>query len=148
MSAITSAQAETRSLSPSKGPTRRAKRTAKPLAWIGEHIVLVTLAILFVAPVVFVFLTSVMTSNQTLTPSIWPTPWTWGNYIDAFRTVPLLQWFGNSAFYAISSTLLMLLSSVPAAYVLARIRFRGATVIFVAIIVTMLLPPSPPFRCT
>lgn len=121
---------------------REKRRAAKPLAWIGEHVVLVTLAILFIAPIVFVFLTSVMTSDQTLTASLLPHPWTWSNYLDAFRTVPLLQWFGNSAFYAVSSTLLMLLSSIPAAYVLARIRFRGATVIFVAIIITMLLPPQ------
>jgi multiple sugar transport system permease protein len=122
-------------------PVRR-RRTRRPLAWIGEHIVLVTLAILFIGPVVFVFLTSVMSNNQTLTASLWPHPWTWSNYLSAFRDVPLLQWFGNSAIYAVSSTVLMLLSSIPAAYVLARIRFRGSTVIFVAIIVTMLLPPQ------
>ena len=128
-----------------KGTTpnrRRGGFAARPLAWIAEHVVLTVLAVLFVAPVVFVFLTSVMTSNQTLTPTIWPNPWTWGNYIDAFAKVPLLRWFGNSAFYAISATLLMLLSSIPAAYVLARIKFRGANVIFVAIIVAMLLPPQ------
>ena len=123
-------------------PQRNRHRTRRILAWIGEHIVLVTLAILFLSPVVFVFLTSVMTTNQTLTASIWPQPWTWQNYLDAFQKVPLLQWFGNSAFYSVSATLLMLLSSIPAAYVLARIRFRGASIIFVAIIVAMLLPPQ------
>ncbi|HEY5319893.1 MAG TPA: carbohydrate ABC transporter permease [Galbitalea sp.] len=121
---------------------RSPRRGAKPLAWIGEHTLLTVLAILFLAPVVFVFLTSVMTSNQTLTASILPHPWTWDNYVEAFRRVPLLLWFGNSAFYATSATLLMLLSSIPAAYVLARIKFRGANVIFLAIIVAMLLPPQ------
>jgi multiple sugar transport system permease protein len=126
-----------------QGPsTTRRRRPRKLFAWIGEHIVLVTLAILFIAPIVFVFLTSVMTGNQTLTATLWPNPWTWSNYVDAFRKVPLLLWFGNSAFYAVSSTLLMLLSSIPAAYVLARIRFRGSSLIFVAIIITMLLPPQ------
>jgi multiple sugar transport system permease protein len=36
----------------------------------------------------------------------------------------------------------MLLSSVPAAYALARLRFRGANLIFLAIVVAMLLPPQ------
>jgi ABC-type sugar transport system permease subunit len=36
----------------------------------------------------------------------------------------------------------MLVSSVPAAYVLAKIRFRGANIVFLAIIVAMLLPPQ------
>jgi multiple sugar transport system permease protein len=123
--------------------TSRGRRSArKILSWIAEHTLLTVLAILFIGPVVFVFLTSVMTTNQTLTASLWPHPWTWSNYVAAFRDVPLLQWFGNSALYATSATLLMLLSSVPAAYVLARIRFRGANLIFVAIIVAMLLPPQ------
>jgi multiple sugar transport system permease protein len=120
----------------------RRRRGRKPLAWIAEHVVLIALAILFIAPVVFVFLTSVMTNNQTLTASLWPNPWTWSNYAEAFQRVPLLRWFGNSALYAASATLLMLASSIPAAYVLARIKFRGANVIFVAIIVAMLLPPQ------
>ena len=120
----------------------RPRRAQKPLAWIGEHVVLVALAVLFLAPVLFVFLTSVMSTNQTLTATILPNPWTWNNYVDAFGKVPLLQWFGNSAFYAISSTVLMLLSSIPAAYVLSRIRFRGASIMFVTIIVAMLLPPQ------
>ena len=36
----------------------------------------------------------------------------------------------------------MLLSSIPAAYALARLRFRGANLIFLAIVVAMLLPPQ------
>ena len=36
----------------------------------------------------------------------------------------------------------MLVSSVPAAYVLAKIRFRGSNALFLAIIVAMLLPPQ------
>jgi multiple sugar transport system permease protein len=123
------------------GAPRRIRGT-KVFGWIAEHIVLTVIAVLFIAPVVFVFLTSVMTTNQTLTASIWPTPWTWENYIEAFSRVPLLRWFANSALYAISATVLMLLSSIPAAYALSRIRFRGSSIIFVAIVVAMLLPPQ------
>lgn len=124
--------------------TRRSRRApGRRLAgFVAEHTLLSVLAVLFIAPVVFVFLTSVMTPNQTLTASLFPQPWTWDNYARAFRDAPLARWFGNSALYAVSATVLMLLSSVPAAYVLARIRFRGANVMFVAIIVAMLLPPQ------
>jgi multiple sugar transport system permease protein len=129
-------------------PTRAATTRKRPMrggklfGWIGEHVVLTVLAVLFIAPVVFVFLTSVMSTNQTLTASIWPDPWTWSNYVEAFSKVPLARWFANSAFYAVSTTALMLLSSIPAAYVLARIKFRGANLIFVAIVIAMLLPPQ------
>ena len=120
----------------------RNRRTRKALAWVAEHALLIVIATLFILPIVFVFLTSLMSSNQALTASIIPKTWEWGNYLKVFQTVPLLQWFGNSALYAVLATAFMLVSSVPAAYALARIKFRGANVIFLAIIIAMLLPPQ------
>ena len=123
-------------------PTPRSLRSRRVLAWIAEHIVLVALGILFAAPIVFVFLTSLMSSEQTLTASLWPQPFQWDNYVKVFTTVPLLQWFGNSALYAILATAFMLVSSVPAAYALAKIKFRGSGALFTVIIIAMLLPPQ------
>ena len=122
---------------------RKAKKTpSRVLSWIAEHTLLVVLGVLFVGPIVLVLLTSFMSSTQTLTASLWPAPWDFNNYGKAFTQVPLALWFANSALYATLATLFMLVSSVPAAYVLARIRFRGANLIFLAIIVAMLLPPQ------
>jgi multiple sugar transport system permease protein len=112
------------------------------LLWIAEHTVLVVLGILFIFPVVFVLLTSLMGSNQTLTGALWPNPFDWGNYVRAFTVAPLGLWFANSALYAVLATLFMLVSSVPAAYALAKLRFRGSNILFMAIIVAMLLPPQ------
>ncbi len=121
---------------------RRPVRPNRVLLWIGEHTVLAVLAVIFIAPVVFVLLTSFMSGNQTLTGSLWPDPWDWSNYTKAFSQVPLGVWFGNSAMYAVLSTVFMLASSVPAAYVLAKIKFRLSNLVFLAIIVAMLLPPQ------
>ncbi len=129
-------------LTPASGRTRRPGRSTGLLYWIAEHAVLIVLAILFMAPLVFVLLTSFMSANQTLTASLWPNPWDFGNYLRAFTQVPLALWFGNSFMYAGLATIFMLVSSVPAAYVLARIRIRFANTIFLAIIVAMLLPPQ------
>lgn len=114
----------------------------RSLAWVAEHALLIALAVLFVAPIVFVALTSVMSGKQTLTASIWPDPWQWSNYTKVFSQVPLIRWFGNSALYAVLATTFMLVSSVPAAYALAKIKFRGSSLLFTAIIVAMLLPPQ------
>ncbi|MEJ3404589.1 carbohydrate ABC transporter permease [Rathayibacter sp. YIM 133350] len=112
------------------------------LSWVAEHALLVALAIAFVAPILFVFTTSLMSSRQTLTASLWPDPFEWQNYVRVFTEVPLALWFANSALYAVLATVFTLVSSVPAAYVLAKIRFRGANVLFTAIIIAMLLPPQ------
>jgi multiple sugar transport system permease protein len=125
-----------------KQPAAKKPQRAGLFVWVAEHTVLVALGILFAAPVLFVLLTSLMSSSQTLTATLWPNPFDWGNYAKAFTQVPLALWFGNSAMYAVLATAFMLASSVPAAYVLAKIRFRGANVIFLAIIVAMLLPPQ------
>ncbi|MBU1589310.1 MAG: carbohydrate ABC transporter permease [Actinobacteria bacterium] len=116
--------------------------TARTLGWIGQHAILVALAVLFLGPVLLVVLTSLMSNEQALTASLIPTTWEWGNYVRVFTDVPLLRWFGNSAMYAVLATAFMLVSSVPAAYVLARVKFRGANVLFLAVIVAMLLPPQ------
>jgi multiple sugar transport system permease protein len=123
-------------------PTKAAKPAHRVLAFIAQHTVLVTLGILFVAPVVFVLLTSLMSKNQTLTASFWPHPFDWSSYGRAFTEVPLARWFANSAMYAVLATVFMLASSVPAAYVLAKIRFRGANLVFFAVVIAMLLPPQ------
>jgi multiple sugar transport system permease protein len=123
-------------------PFRIRRPRGGMVTWVAEHTLLAVLVVLFVGPIVFVLLTSFMTSQQTLTASIWPNPWTVSNYLDAFSKVPLARWFANSAMYAVLATLFMLLSSVPAAYALARLRFRGANLIFLAIVVAMLLPPQ------
>ncbi|MFE9247960.1 carbohydrate ABC transporter permease [Streptomyces sp. NPDC007088] len=125
---------------PAPAPPRPGSRRA--LAWIAEHALLLALALVFLVPVVFVVLTSFMGGHQTLTGALWPHPFKWSNYLTAFRSAPLGRWFANSLLYAGASTILMLLSSVPMAYVLAKVRFRGSSLLFFAIIVAMLLPPQ------
>jgi multiple sugar transport system permease protein len=120
----------------------KPRSAGRVVTWVAQHTLLAVLLVLFAAPIVFVALTSFMTNDQALTATIWPNPWSVEGYIEAFQRVPLLRWFANSALYAVAATGLMLLSSVPAAYALSRIRFKGANVIFVAIVVAMLLPPQ------
>ena len=130
-------------VTPAATSTARFRRpTGRVVAWVAEHTLLAVLLVLFVAPIVFVLLTSFMTSSQALTATIWPNPFTGQNYLDAFAKAPLARWFANSALYAVLATLFMLASSIPAAYALARLRFRGANLIFLAIVVAMLLPPQ------
>lgn len=118
----------------------RSARGTKLLTWVAEHALLIALAAIFIGPVVFVLLNSFMGEGQTLTGALWPRPWELSNYKDAFESAPLARWFGNSFLYAGLSTVFMLISSVPMAYVLAKIRIRFSSVIFFAVIVTMLLP--------
>jgi multiple sugar transport system permease protein len=133
----------------SVGPAVRVRRRApwhpgssRFLGWLGVHAVAVAIAIGFIAPIVFILLTAVMTDQQALTPDLWPRVWRWDNYLAVFAKAPMLQYFANSMMYAVLSTLLMLVSSVPVAYALSRMKWRGRDLLFYSVIVAMLLPPQ------
>jgi multiple sugar transport system permease protein len=115
--------------------------TAK-LYWIAQHSVAIALSLMFLAPVVFIVATSLMTSNQALTSNFWPQTWHPGNYADVFRKTAMPRYLLNTVVYAGLATLFMLMSSIPAAYALAKLRWRGRNVVFVLVICLMMLPPQ------
>ncbi|MCL2781215.1 MAG: carbohydrate ABC transporter permease [Actinomycetia bacterium] len=141
MSAATTAERPV-AAPPSRSFTPRSRHSRLTLTWIAEHAFMLALALLFMFPIVFVLLTSFMGPQQTLTGALWPHPFAFSNYSRAFTGAPLARWFANSLEYAGLSTIFMILSSVPAAYVLAKMKFRGSNVIFMCIIFAMLLPPQ------
>jgi multiple sugar transport system permease protein len=112
------------------------------LEWIAVHAVAVALGLLFVLPFVFVFLTSVMTDQQTLTKDLWPQTWQWSNYIDVWHTGGFATWWRNTILYATLGTALTLVSSIPVAYALAHFRFRGRNLAMMVVVATMMLPPQ------
>ncbi|TDD76759.1 carbohydrate ABC transporter permease [Actinomadura rubrisoli] len=120
---------------------RRTPRSRRTLLWIATHSIAVALALMFLAPLVFMFLTAVMTDEQALTSSLWPREWHLENFRRVF-TGDMVRWTLNSTMYAGLSTVFMLISSVPVAYALARFRFRGRNAALVVVISAMMLPPQ------
>ncbi len=136
---ITSAS---RTSSPAFIADRRRRRSRRSLRWVATHCVAIALSIVFVAPVMFVFLTAVMTNSQSFTSDYWPHQWVWSNFATVFHKAPFLLWLRNTMLYATLSTALMLASSIPVAYALARMRFRGRRLAFLLVITMMMLPPQ------
>jgi len=101
---------------------------------------LIATSVVFLAPVVFIFLTAVMTDRQALTASLWPRPFRWSNFSEVFRTAPLLRYAWNTFQVAAVSTIGILVSCVPVAYALSRIRWRGRQAAFVLVLATLMLP--------
>ena len=120
-------------------PSRLSRRW---LEWVALHSLGLALGILFLLPFVFVLLTSVMSDRQALTTVYWPREWHWDNYLVVVQTPGFLTWWRNSLMYAVLGTLLTVLSSVPIAYALAKLRFRGRNLVFVLVVSAMMLPPQ------
>jgi multiple sugar transport system permease protein len=121
---------------------RDTYRRRRILEWIALHSLGVALGLLFVLPFVFVVLESLMTDQQSLTRDLWPQPFAWHNLVDVWNTPGFSTWWRNTIVYAVSGTILTLLSSIPVAYALAYFRFRGRNVAMMAVIATMMLPPQ------
>jgi multiple sugar transport system permease protein len=107
---------------------------------VWSHSLAIALSLIFLAPFVFVFLTSLMTRHQALSPKLWPHPFVWSNYTAIFHLFPAWQYVWNSFVYASLSTIGVVLSSVPVAYALSRMHWRGRQATFLAVISTMMLP--------
>jgi multiple sugar transport system permease protein len=122
-------------------PDRRIRRQNR-LVWIARHSIAIVLAIMFLTPIVYLVLLSLMTSNQALTSDYWPNSWHPGNYLQVFEVTPLPRYLLNTVIYAVCATGFMLLSSVPAAYALAKLRFPGRNALFLLVICVMMLPPQ------
>ncbi|WP_440066213.1 carbohydrate ABC transporter permease [Streptosporangium sp. OZ121] len=132
----------TEASSPGPRPAARGPRGRAILYWIATHALAVALSLMFVGPLVFVALTAVMSNDQALTGDLWPRTWNWANFADVFARSHLLAWVGNTFLYAGLGTAFMLLSSIPVAYAMARFRFRGRKLAFLAVITMMMLPPQ------
>jgi multiple sugar transport system permease protein len=121
-----------------------AIRRRRILLAVANHSILIALAIAFLAPFAFIMLTALMTNAQALSPSLWPHPVRWHNFVDVF-TMPsshFLRWGVNTLEYSLLATLGLLLSSVPVAYALARLRWRGRQAAFMVVLVALMLPPQ------
>ncbi|RSD21772.1 carbohydrate ABC transporter permease [Amycolatopsis eburnea] len=114
----------------------------KRLSFIALHSVGIAMGVIFMLPILFVFLTSVMKSDQAMTASLWPTEWHFENFVEVFQKAPLLSYFGNSLLYSAVATAGALLSAIPAAYGLSKLRWRGQNLFFMLTVAAMLLPPQ------
>ncbi|GAA2881457.1 carbohydrate ABC transporter permease [Actinoplanes cyaneus] len=112
------------------------------LAWVARHSIAIALSVMFITPVAYLVLLSLMTSDQALTSDYWPNTWHPENYLRVFQTTPLPHYLLNTVLYAGTATVLTIASSVPAAYALAKLRFRGRNVLFLVVICVMMLPPQ------
>jgi multiple sugar transport system permease protein len=123
-----------------KPPTNVRRR--RLLVAVADHSLLIVAALVFLAPFVFIVLTAFMTNEQALSPDLWPDPFRFQNFADVFNEAPLWRYALNSLIYGGLATLFLLASSIPVAYALAKLRWRGREAAFLVVLVAMLLPPQ------
>lgn len=108
-----------------------------------RHVVLLAGAAVMIAPFVWMVLTSLKPQGEILTAELHLLPQRWTmveNYLAAVTLTPLLRFLANGVLVTASIFLLQVLVTLPAAYALAKLRFRGRTAFFGAILLCLLIP--------
>lgn len=73
-------------------------------------------------------------------PTLWPREFSFDSYIEVFEKIPFARLYLNSIIFAGSVTVISLALDSMAGYALARLKFRGSTVVFILIVVMLMLP--------
>ena len=118
-----------------------ARRNAVTKAITYSFLTLWAIFVLF--PFYYMVLTSVKSYGQynaEWIPKLYTISPTLENYLTAFSTVPLARYFLNTVIFTLSTTALMLLVTVLAAFAFSRLSFKGRDLAFTLFLSLMMIP--------
>lgn len=107
---------------------------------IVTYAILLFAAVLICFPVIFSVALSFSDLNDILKGDYIPSRLDFVNYMNAFRTQPLLRYMINSAVTGVLSTAFQICFALLAAYAIVFIPFRGKKIIFIIMMATMMIP--------
>ena len=125
---------------PKYGSMSRDRKWA--MRW--SYFFLVIFAIFFLTPPIYMFITSLKTSQEI---SAATSPWwvyhpTLSNYTGLLTSPEYLTFFQNSAIVSVSVVIITMLISVPAAFALSRMKFWGSAALATGVFLTYLVPET------
>ncbi|MGD6816071.1 carbohydrate ABC transporter permease [Metabacillus sp. 113a] len=106
------------------------------------YFALIVLALLFIAPVLWIFLSSIKGPIDLYSwpPKFLPDSLSFENFTAAFSKGNFGLYFLNSAIVAVSATVLTLFINTMAGYALSKFRFKGDTLILFLFLSTLMIP--------
>ena len=99
--------------------------------------------IVIIYPYFVMFTTAAKTDAEMYAANmtILPLEWQWSNFINAWKAAPVFKYFLNSLIVAGGATLVAIGCGIPAAYALARMRFKGKGFFLGAVIMSQMFSP-------
>lgn len=122
-------------------PVRSAKKRRRSTR-IALAVILTAVSLLMASPFVWMLLTSVRSTQELYSADmpLWPGEWHWENYLTALRRAPFATYARNSFIMGLVHTLSNLIFASMCGYALAKLRFRGASLVFLFILASMMIP--------
>ena len=140
MTALISDKPETTApVSPAPRKTRRERQ--RKYIWLA-YVVLISLAVVYIYPFLINLSTSFKTEPDAASDPLSLLPATWSTlaYEKLFLNSDFPLWFGNSVVVTVFVTCGRVFFDLLAGYALARIPFRGRSVIFAGVVAVMAVP--------
>ena len=118
----------------------RGRRGRRPS--LGLLVLFVVLALIFVVPMYWMFLSSMRPQSEIFGAniSLLPTGLSLDNYARLLAETPYVKWFFNSVVQSLGYATLTVALCATGGYALAKFRFRGRTAIFVGVLASQMLP--------
>ena len=117
-----------------------SRTTLRILGNIALYLLLLFLALIFVFPFVWSFLTSVKSTAEVFDGVSLPEIWRWDNYNKAVQSYNLLRYLFNSTYVSVVVAIAQLILASTAGYAFSRLEFPGRDLLFVAVVATMMVP--------
>lgn len=118
--------------------------TSKRKKWqtILLYVFVIALCIVILYPYFVMFITALKDNKEMYaTDHILPQVWQWSNFADIWDAAPVFRYFLNSLLIAGGATALAIICGIPAAYALARMKFKGKGVFMGAVIMSQMFSP-------
>ena len=107
------------------------------------YFVIFDICLLILYPYFVMFCTALKSRQEifSIKGTIFPIDVLWSNFGDIWQKAPMGQYMMNSIIVAGGSTIIAMLCGIPAAYALARMKFKGQTAFLGFIIVSQMFAP-------
>ena len=117
---------------------------SKLLRRIVLYFVVALICIVILYPYFVMFCTALKSRAEifAIDASVLPQNANWQNFLDIWSKAPMAQYMWNSFVIAGGSTAIAMLCGIPAAYALARMKFKGQTAFLGFIIVSQMFAPG------
>ena len=115
----------------------------KAISRVLLYFVIIDICLLTLYPY-FVMLTTALKTRPeifSMEGKLMPIKAMWSNFADIWQKAPMAKYMVNSMIIAFGSTAIAMVCGIPAAYALARMKFRGQTAFLGFIIVSQMFAP-------
>ncbi|KRF25612.1 MULTISPECIES: carbohydrate ABC transporter permease [unclassified Phycicoccus] len=130
-------------------PAAPTVRRPRPGGWRGVRpwvmpIIGLVVAFAFLWPYLVMLLDAFRPSSDVVKtpPSLLPEQWKWTTFSEVLGDERFLAWLKSSLVISLSSTAIVVVVAIPAAYFTARFRFRGRMAFLFLVLVTQMFAPT------